>query len=51
MNINEAIKLLSDHQRVNLKKRSIESYKFILTRFSAKYGNLSIEDIGPDHIN
>ena len=51
MNINEAIKLLSDHQRANLKKRSIESYKFILSRFSAKYGNHLIEDISPDHIN
>ena len=51
MKINEAIKLLSDHQRANLKKRSIESYNFILTRFSAKYGDHSIEDIGPDDIN
>ncbi len=51
MNINEAIKLMSDHQRVSLKKRSIDSYNFVLCRLSSKYGNHLIEDIGPDEAN
>ena len=51
MNVNEAIKLISEHQKANLKKRSIESYHFILSRFSTKYGTCSFEDISSDDID
>ncbi len=51
MNVNEAIKLISAHQKSNLKKRSIESYNFILSRFSSKYGTRSFEDISSDDID
>jgi integrase/recombinase XerD len=51
MNINEAIKLIYEYQKANLKKRSIESYNFILSRFSSKYETRSLEDISSDDIN
>ncbi|MHC5074286.1 MAG: tyrosine-type recombinase/integrase [Planctomycetota bacterium] len=50
MTIKEAVKTMCDHQKANLKYRSIYSYNYILNRFESQFGSCEIDSIGSDEI-
>lgn len=50
MKIQEAINVITNHQKANLKQRSIYSYNYIQKRFEHKFGNYQVESISSDEI-
>ena len=50
MTTKEAITLFKYYLQANHKKRTIESYNFMLGRFDAIYAQRSLDDISPDGI-
>ncbi len=50
MKMQEALSQLRQHQKYNLKQKSITSYRYLLDRFEEKYGERSFESLGPDEI-
>jgi integrase len=50
MIIKEAIKAIVDHQKANLKHRSIYSYNYILNRFELQFASRQIDSIDSDEI-
>jgi integrase len=51
MKIQEAIKVITDHQRAHLKQRSIYSYNYLQERFGQRFGNRQIESISSDEVS
>ena len=50
MEIQEAINVITNHQKANLKERSIYSYNYIQKRFEHKFRNRQVESISSDEI-
>ena len=50
MTLKEAVTLFGYHQRSNLKARTVKSYKPLLQRFEAGFGERSFDSIGSDEI-
>ena len=50
MTIRDAISLFGDHQRSNLKARTVQSYSPLLQRFEARFVDRSFDSIGSDEI-
>ena len=50
MTTKEAIALLKYHLQSNQKKRTIESYDYLIDRFAAVYAQQPIDAIGPEDI-
>lgn len=51
MEIREAIRVLTNHQRANLKQRSIYSYNYVLERFGKKFGDRQVESMSSDEVS
>jgi len=50
MKLRDAIVRFKYHQKSNLKQRTINSYKYLLSKFEAIYAERSIDSISPDEI-
>ena len=50
MTVKEAITIFKNHQRSNLKKRTQESYNYLLDTFQSQFGDCSLESIGAEDI-
>jgi integrase len=51
MKIQDAIHVITNHQKGNLKQRSIYSYNYIQKRFEHKFGSRQVESISSDEIS
>jgi hypothetical protein len=51
MKIQEAISTFHQHQKANLKQRSIDSYNYLLKRFEAIYAERQFESMGSDEVS
>ena len=50
MTVKEAISIFKNHQRSNLKKRTQDSYNYLLDTFQSQFGDCSLESIGSEKI-
>jgi integrase/recombinase XerD len=50
MKIQEVLSQFRQHQKYNLKQKTMGSYRYILDRFEERYGERSFESIGPDDV-
>lgn len=50
MNMKQAISLFQSYQQSNHRKRTVESYRFLLERFGALYGDRPIDTLKPEEI-
>jgi len=50
MKMQEVLCQFRQHQKYNLKQKTIGSYWHLLDRFEEKYGDRSLESLGPDEI-
>lgn len=50
MNVREALEIFRYHQKSNHKKRTIESYNYVLEKFASSYADRQIVSIGSDEV-
>jgi integrase len=50
MKMQEVLSQFRQHQKFNLKQKTIGCYRYLLERFEEKYGDRTFESLGPDEI-